>query len=182
MVIVLVIILICSLLTLVWLNRRRFRNIQGRLLSKKCERLVLRGTTNDMRYTLKLIRKCQHYVYELMVYEDISEFRFISHQSLFGTISKLQKNIKDLYIILAEQAVTSDVNPAGFSQAEIDELRRSLELLKDDGDVKVRDNIQYMLTRIDEDRRPDYGADRCPKCGFMYGWNGYECGHCHYGE
>jgi len=87
LVILLVVILICGLLILVWLNRRRFRNIQGRLLSRKCARLASRETTNDMRYTLKLIRKCQLYVYEHMVYRDISEFKFICRPSLLGIIS-----------------------------------------------------------------------------------------------
>jgi len=174
LVILLVIILICGLLILVWLNRRRFRNVQGRLLSKKCERLVSGETTNDMRYTLKLIRKCRRYVYDYMIYRDISEFRFVSHPSLLGIMSKLQHNINDLRILLGKQAVTSNVNPAGFSQAEIDELRRGLELLKVIGGVDDQDKIRYLLAQI--------GPDRCPKCGFTYSWNGYKCGHCQYGE
>ena len=28
---------------------------------------------------------------------------------------------------------------------------------------------------------PDGAEDaRCPKCGFAFGWDGRECGHCHY--
>ena len=174
LVIPLVIILVCGLLTLVWLNRRRFRNIGGRLLCKKCERLVSRETTNDLRYTLKLIRQCRLYVYDYMVYRDISEFRFVSYPSLLGIMSKLQHNINDLRILLGKQAVTSNVNPAGFSQAEIDELRRGLELLEVNGGVDDQDKIRDLLAQM--------GTDRCPKCGFSYSWNGYQCGHCKYGE
>jgi CHAT domain len=62
------------------------------------------------------------------------------------------------------------------------EAERHGELQRREAESERKRALLAVLQQAQREKGIPVAGDRCPKCGFTYGWDGLDCHHCHYHE